>query len=296
MLEKFLEKNNSEMELLLIEYFDNVDKLELLSTLFKNINYLYNKYESEFQNLALEEILKKLEQAQQEHNRKKTNYYMLKILLLNKYFDYYIQLLNHIKDDNDIQLRIDETLKPDYELLHKYVLFSYNSEENIDVLYEQTLLKKIEQEANRIIEYIRKINIITKVDGEEFFEYNQELFDLAANIRNNATTEDALNKIFNYLYKGIYESSLNGKNSKIYDMLTKEEAQGLDLIKDYRNFFDHEISKNEKRVKRVVDNNITVIGKKIPNRESDYLKLQLNAYEKISNTLENILDKINKQL
>ena len=53
------------------------------------------------------------------------------------------------------------------------------------------------------------------------------------------------------------------------------------------------ISQNKKRVERVINNNKVLIDKKLPERETDYLKIQLNAYEKISNTLENILDKIN---
>lgn len=160
--------------------------------------------------------------------------------------------------------------------------------------YEKTILSKIENEANKINEFMRKINLINKTkNNKEFFKYSQDTVDLAANIRSIISDENSLNILVNYLYKGLYESSCDNNVCKIFANFTNINTTILDVIKQYRNFYDHELRNNSKKLNVVTNFNESAIGKLFPDKESEYMNIQYHIYSELNKMLEAVYNQLN---
>ncbi len=228
-------------------------------------------------------------------NEKTFEYYLLKLNLINENIEYYENLFNNIDIKTKTRININKSLDFNFRLLNKYILFAFKGKKKMKESYKSTLPSKIEEEAMKINNLMRNINLIyLKLHNKEFFHYQQETMDLAANIRSLAKDPNGLKILSDYLYKGIYESSCDGSICKLFQEFSIVDTNILDIIKQYRNFNDHEIRNNSKKVKVVLDYNKSVIGKFLPDKESDYLKIQLDLYTKIGIMLEEVYNTLNK--
>lgn len=233
-------------------------------------------------------------------NNKTFEYYILKLSLINDTIHYYDNIFKNIDHSKKISINIDVNINTslffNYEMIYKYMLFAFKSKKRIKDSYKNSLPSKIEEAAIKINELMKNINIIyLKLHNKEFFKYQQDTVDLAANIRNMAKDDIGINALCGYLYKGIYESSCDGGNCKIYTKFASIDKGIIDIIKMYRNFNEHEMRNNPKKINVVLDYNMSVIGKYIPDKESDYLKIQLDIYNKIIDLLEPIYKTLNSK-
>lgn len=225
-------------------------------------------------------------------NQKSYEYYLLKLVLINDTIDYYDKLYKKI--NKKIKININYDLTFNFEILNKYLLFAFNSKSDMKDSYEKSILSKIENEANKINEFMRKINLISEAKNKkEFFKYGQDTIDLAANIRSIIRDEKSLIILIDYLYKGIYESSCDSAVSKLFTDFTNLNTKILDIIKKYRNFFDHELRNNRDKIKIVTDFNEAIIGKLFPDKESEYMNIQYNLYIEIRKLLEDVYNQLN---
>lgn len=146
-----------------------------------------------------------------------------------------------------------------------------------------------------IINYINKINLLVfNRQKELLFKENRELILLTLNIKKIALNRDGFNKISNFLYQGIYESSGADEN-KLY-FLTKYyqiDDKIIDKIKYFRNFFDHELSNNPKKSKEILNYIDSIINRKIPSLPSEWIKVQLQFYIDLESMLKRVYDKLN---
>lgn len=229
---------------------------------------------------------------EKEFNQKTYEYYILKIVLMNDTINYYNKLYKNI--NRKLKININYNLSFNFQILNKYLLFAFRSNKRVETSYENSILSKIDEEAIKINELMKKINLIKfNKTKKEFFKYGQETVDLAANIRSITEDETSLNILINYLYKGIYESSCDSNQCKIYTDFPNIDTFALDLIKKYRGFFDHELRNNTKKLTTVMEFNESIISKSLPDKKPDYVKIQYNMYIKIREMLESIYTELN---
>lgn len=299
---KFMSKKsnklfNDDFNKLIFMYYDSVDKFDLLSNMLSNYSFISESENFKYDLEEYEEILSKIESLQSDSvvDIKKIEYYILKFVLLNNSITYYKKLFQTGISKN-FNLYIDFALKNPYEILYKHFLYSFRSESSIKDLYEESSIEEISRKANRINDLISDINTIYHAKyNKPFFDTNQALFDLAANITRIVQGKDSFITLLDFIYKGIYEGT-DDKNNRIYNDYSDYGTEVIDLIKNYRNYYDHTKDKAKGRSKKVTDFNKSVLGKNLPDKESDYIKLQLELYKLIEEMLINIFDDMNVNL
>ena len=290
---------NNKINLFFKKSYDELDKVELLSTIFTNMSVLKGLEEYKFLFDHYLYLLNKISGLDFVNNSKQVMYYVYKLILLNDDFEYYKKLFSICS----CTVLVNNNLKLQSEIINKYFLASYNSSKNINEIYDKTLEKEIDSNGLLIIDLIKKINILS--DKDKLFEYGQGLFELAANIRSVVTDDKSLSDLINYLNKGLIEGideknnlfkditeNFNGKNC-FYNLIGKDHCSIIDDIYNYRNYYDHTCDKCKDKVTKIKKLNKKIIDKNLPVKQNDFIKIQSYIYKELVIMLEKIIEKIN---
>lgn len=196
---------------------------------------------------------------------------------------------------------IVEELMPVEKIIPNFISYAYSPKSNDTLFdaYDKSNIKKIIDNANLITYYIEKINLITyERERINVFDWNQEIFQLALNIKNIVQNEEGFKQLANILFKGIYESS-GVSNNRLFLLLKHYKLEGfsiITLIKSFRNLNFHKLGKERKKLERTIEYFMNTLRKRFPARPSDWIRLQLKIYTDIVNMLEIIYEKLNNDL
>lgn len=220
-----------------------------------------------------------------------------------------IEQLNEISNSYSLtQLRINtNNLKYNYELLTtqikaipKYLSYAYSNKSKLTMseAYDKSIIKEISDMGNDIILKIASINDLYYQDtGKNITKKCSTDFGLiAVNIKDIADDESKFKSLITKLFNGIYEFTNDGNNNNLYK-LSKEynvDTLGLDLIKWYRLIYQHSTDVTDKqRLSSVYSFNKSIIKKRIPDKPSEYVRLQHGLYKVFLNMLNQIYENLN---
>jgi len=258
-----------------------------------------NEYNKDYDSIVLNS-LKKIENLKyQEYiflstSILKDNYE--KIEKIKNIFDYKNITYSNIEEKN-----IEEkNLTSQIEAVPKYLCYAYSNTSNVTLseAYEKSLIKSISDLGLDIINSFVNINkLYYAANKKNIYADNCNDFGIiSVNIRDIADSELKFKNLISMLYKGIYEFTNSHNNNIFYELAKKFKVDsiGLDLIKWYRALDEHSTDKtDEKKINNIYEFNLSVINKKIPEKPSDYVKLQHALYEKLYNMLSSILKNLN---
>lgn len=207
-----------------------------------------------------------------------------------------IETLSYLNNNEETcnQVEQNQKLKSSESLVPIYYGYTYrkNSSETLKEVYTNSDFEVISISGRNIVKRMNDINTIYfKENGEYLFKYNPETHELAYNIGNAAQNVLGFKYIIDLFFKGIYESSGSG-NNKILNMKLPC-CSTMMLIKYFRNYFDHEQSNGTKKIKEVLNYIKEKIGKNLPDKPKEWLKLQACLYKDIEMMLDEIYNNLN---
>lgn len=216
---------------------------------------------------------------------------------IGKIYDNKIETMFYLKDIEGIaglDFKLKEDLKSPESLIPKYYGYTFrnSSKESFQEEFENSDFDIISESGRKILKRMRDINTLySNKNGEEFFKYNRETFELAGNIQQLAQDEQGFKSLMDLLYKGLYESSGAGTN-RIIEM-NLPHSQFIMKIKYFRNYFDHEHSNGPKKIPEVLNYTEKKIGKMLPDRQREWLRLQACIYKDLEIMLDEIYEYYN---
>ena len=262
-------------------------------------NLFYKRYIKNYNTIYYDKMLKSLNKI---YNNKYQEYIELSSDIYKDYFESISDVFNKIdKKESIIDDISKKMLTTQIEAIPKYVSYAYSekSDVSIEEAYDKSDIKKISDLGKDIITNMININKLYKYKNEKniWNDNSSDFAELSLNIRNVADSEDNNKLLITLLFKGIYEYTNDGDNNMLYSLANDNNicAFGLDIIKAYRNVHEHALTKTDKKkINMVYTFNQKYIGKKIPQKPSEYCAIQLALYEEINNFLKEILDLLNE--
>lgn len=216
---------------------------------------------------------------------------------IGKIYDNKIETMFYLKDIEGIaglDFKLKDDLKSPESLIPKYYGYTFrkDSKESFQEGFDNSEFDIISKSAKKIIKRMIDINTLYSFkNGKEFFKYNRETVELAGNLYQLAQDEQGFKSLMDLLYKGLYESSGAGTN-RIIEM-NLPHSQFIMKIKYFRNYYDHEHSNGPKKISEVFNYNEENIGKRLPDKQREWLKLQACIYKDLEIMLDEIYEYYN---
>lgn len=217
--------------------------------------------------------------------------------IIDNIFNNKIENLTYINDVKELNDEVEQKkeLKSIETLIPQYYGYTYREgySKSLKEEYANSAFETISVSGKNILKRIKDINTIYMDRNKEFlFKYGPETHELCCNIGEIAQDEDGFKKIIDLFYKGIFESSNSGRDNKILNMNLLSSSTMM-IIKYFRNFYDHKLSDDLKKLNEVLNYNKEKIGKNLPDKAKDWLELQACIYKDIEMMLDEIFNNLN---
>ncbi len=281
-----------------INNYSNVINNVFTSKSLDNFVFYINKYNDIYNSVLIDSFKKINNIKYQEYIDLSTNIIVENLDRINKIaesFDF-----STLNNSSKQQCFDNELLTTQIEAVPRYLSYAYanNSKTSLEEAYEKSTIKEIADMGNSIIMRIADINKLYNIENESnIYGTNCDDFGIiAVSIKDIADTDLKFKNLISMLYKGIYEFTNKGKNNILYELSKKNniDSSGLDLIKWFRTIDEHSRDKTDKdKIQKVYSFTLELIRKKIPEKPSDYVKIQHAIYSKLLNLLNQIFEAMN---